>query len=92
MQSINTTSRSKSRAVKCVLVRMVSGNTQAIEVETGTTPSDILRHLGLTDDYEISVGNVVLGSRDPIYGRIEDGQSINLTARVDAGHASRTGA
>ena len=92
MQSISTTSSSNSRAAKRVRVNMVSGKSQTIDIEAGTTPSDILRHLGLTDDYEISVGNIVLGARDPIYGRIEDGQSINLTARVDAGHVSRTGA
>ena len=73
---------------KLLNVQMGAGRYETVEVQPGTTPRDVLRHLGLGNDYEIYAGNVLLGAGESLWGRVADGDAAVVSAKVDAGLGS----
>jgi len=58
-----------------------------IEIQPGTTPRDVLHHLGLGDDYEVCAGNFQLRPGESLWGKVQDGDCAYVSAKVDAGLA-----
>jgi hypothetical protein len=78
--------QAQKAATKRLRIQKAGGGSEFIDIQPGTRVSDVLQHLGLSSaDYEISAGNEVFSSHDMLYGKVEDGDALFATARVDAG-------
>ena len=75
---------------KRILVKFAGGMRQSQEVVIGpgTTTSDLLKHLGLDSrNFLISMGtpNSIFGNNENIYSRVQDGDQLFISSKVDAG-------
>lgn len=77
-------------ALKSALVKFSGGtrNAEEVLVGPGTTSEDLLDHLGLDNiDYGISwrTPNHYLDHHELLYPKIEDGDLLYVSSKVDAG-------
>jgi len=74
-----------SENTKVLNIQLGAGRHETVEVQPGTTSLDVLRHLGLSQDYEIYAGNVLLAPSECLWSRVRDGDMAMVSAKVDAG-------
>lgn len=84
-QTLTKTAKPEPQAKLVAVQKAGSKSHQTLEIEPGTTTRDVLSHLGLGSDYEISVGNRALGLQENLWSRVEDGDCAFVSAKVDAG-------
>lgn len=71
-----------------VTVKFAGSNRQpeAVAIRPGNTARDVLRYLGLDNNFAISDhNNDVLTPDQPLFGRVPDGSLLHVTSVVDAG-------
>jgi hypothetical protein len=79
-------------AVKNIPIKFIGSNRPAeqLGIEPGTTVRDVLSSLGLAGSgYHLidpAKPEAVFNASDNLYARVEDGDMLAVTAKVDAGH------
>lgn len=87
MNQLAPVQANQSAAKRIRLMRCGGQAPEFLELLPGTTGRDILQHLRLGSGFELSIdeGALMLSPEDNVYGRVQDGSDVWVTAAVDAG-------